>query len=185
MGIGPEDEALPVDPGIEVVARTVDENLEAHLWVLREVDLSIHQRLNDAVIGTTVDIAKNESDAAQLCLCSQEWQHMGTTLILITFPPGDVVISEARIFVGPIIDGSVETCLKPYVAQRLVREMGLQPKARKSVSRNLLAFKLIVLEECKCVGINSKDAHIIGGEPIVGTHQFHSQILSLKAQERG
>jgi hypothetical protein len=44
MGIGPEDEALPVDPGIEVVARTVDENLEAHLAAiddqLRQPDLS-------------------------------------------------------------------------------------------------------------------------------------------------
>ena len=64
MGISTEDKALPVDPGIEVVAGTVDEDLEAHLRVLRKIDLSVHQRLNNAVIGTTVDIAKNESDAA-------------------------------------------------------------------------------------------------------------------------
>ena len=167
MSIGSEDEALPVDPGIEVVAGTVDEDLEAHLRVLREVDLSIHQRLNDTVIGTTIDVAKNESDAAQLCLSPQEWQNMRTTLILVALPSGDVVIGETGIFVGSIIDGSVEARLKPYVVERLVGKTGLQPKAGESVSRSLLAVELIVLEERKRVGIYGEDSRIIRGEPMV------------------
>ena len=63
MGIGTEDETLPVDPGVETVAGTIDEDLEARLWVLCEVDLGVHQGFNDAVIGTSVDIAQDESDA--------------------------------------------------------------------------------------------------------------------------
>ena len=154
MGISTEDETLPIDPGIEVVAGTVDEDLEAHLRILREIHLGIHQRLNDAVIGTTVDIAKNESDAAQLCLCPQEWQNMNTALILVAFPLGDVVIGETRVFIGSIINGSMKTSLKTYVVERLIREARLQPEARESVSRSLLAVELIVLEERKRVGIN-------------------------------
>lgn len=167
MGISPEDEALPVDPGIEVVAGTVDEDLEAHLRILREIHLGIHQRLNDAVIGTTVDIAKNESDAAQLCLCPQEWQNMNTALILVAFPLGDVVIGETRVFIGSIINGSMKTSLKTYVVERLIREARLQPEARESVSRSLLAVELIVLEERKRVGINGEHPCILGGEPMV------------------
>lgn len=167
MGISPEDEALPVDPGIEVVAGTVDEDLEAHLRILREIHLGIHQRLNDAVIGTTVDIAKNESDAAQLCLCPQEWQNMNTALILVAFPLGDVVIGETRVFIGSIINGSMKTSLKTYVVERLIREARLQPEAWESVSRSLLAVELIVLEERKRVGIYGEDSRIIRGEPMV------------------
>ena len=167
MGIASEDETLPIDPGIEAVAGTVDENLETHLRVLREIHLGIHQRLNDAVIGTTVDIAKNESDAAQLCLCTQEWQNMRTALILVAFPLGDVVIGETRVFVGSIIDGSMKASLKTYVVERLIREARLQPEAWESVSRSLLAVELIVLEERKRVGINGEHPRILGGEPMV------------------
>lgn len=167
MGISPEDETLPVDPGIKAVTGTVNEDLETHLWVLREIHLGIHQRLNDAVIGTTVDIAKNESDAAQLCLSPQEWKNMRTALILVAFPLGDVVIGETRVFVGSIIDGSMKTSLKTYVVERLIREARLQPEAWESVSRSLLAVELIVLEERKRVGINGEHPRILGGEPMI------------------
>ena len=167
MGIGTEDETLPVDPGVETVAGTIDEDLETHLWVLREIHLGIHQRLNDAVIGTTVDIAKNESDAAQLCLSPQEWKNMRTALILVALPSGDVVIGETRVFIGSIINGSMKTSLKTYVVERLIREARLQPEAWESVSRSLLAVELIVLEERKRVGINGEDTRIIGRKLVV------------------
>jgi hypothetical protein len=167
MGISTEDETLPIDPGIEVIAGTVDEDLEAHLRVLRKIDLCVHQRLNNAVIGTTVDIAKDEGDAAQLCLCPQEWQNMRTTLILVALPSSNVVIGKARVFVGAIIDGSMEASLKTHIVERLVGEARLQPEARKSVSRSLLTVELIVLEECKRVGINGEDTRIIGRKLVV------------------
>ena len=72
MRLFAEDEALPVDPGIEVIARAVDEELEAHLRVLREVDFGVHQRLYEAVVGAAIDIAEHESDVAQLSLRPQE-----------------------------------------------------------------------------------------------------------------
>ena len=167
MGISTEDKTLPVDPRIEMIAGTINKNLEAHLWVLRKIDLSVHQRLNDTMIGTTVNITKNESDTAQLCLCPQEWQNMRTTLILVALPSGDVVIGETGVFVGAIIDGSMETSLKTHIVERLIGEAGLQPESRECVACGLLTVELIILEERKRVGINSENARIIRRKPVV------------------
>ena len=110
---------------------------------------------------------------------------MRTTLVLVALPTGNVVVGETRVFVGTVVDGSMKARLKPYAVERLVGETGLYPKSRKGVTRGLLAVELIILEECKCIGINGEDTRIIGREPMVEGHQFRSQILSLDAQERG
>ena len=67
-----EDEALPVDPGIKVVVWAVEEQLKAHLRILREVDFGVHQRLHQPMIGAAIEITKHEGEIFQLGLCAQE-----------------------------------------------------------------------------------------------------------------
>ena len=74
MGVFAEDETLPVDPRVEVIAGFVDKDLKAHLRVLREVNLGIHHGFDEAVISTTIKRSEDEIHTTHLSLCSQERQ---------------------------------------------------------------------------------------------------------------
>ena len=185
MGCFAEGEALPVDPGVEVIARSVNQQLEAHLWILCEVHLSIHQGFHKAMISSSVDIAEDEVHASQLSLCPKEGQQMGAILILIAFPLGNVVVGKAGILIGTIEDKGMKTSLDANVVEGLVGDTGLYPETWEGIARNEVTVVLIVFEERQGVGIKGKSLCVVGREMVVAGSQPCSQFLSMKAQGTG
>ena len=185
MAVLAEDETLPVDPGVEVVARQVGEQLEAHLGVLRKVDLGVHQRFRETMVGAAIEIAEDEGELSQLSLCAQEGKDVCTVLILSAFPACDVMVGETRIFVGAVEDSGVEAGLKKDGIQGLPGEPRLHPEAWQRVARGLIAAILIVLEERKGVDVHAERARLVVAEAVVGGRQASSQVLRTQGQGTG
>ena len=167
MGGFAEDKTLPVDPSVKVVARLVDKYLETHLWVLREVNLSIHQGFHDTMVSTTVDCTKNKVHTSQLSLRPQQRQQVGTALILVALPSGDVVIGKARVLIRAIEDEGMETSFDANGIEGLVGDTRPYPEAWQRVTCDMVGIELIVLEESECISIKGQRTSVVGREVVV------------------
>ena len=63
MLIAPEDEALPVDPGVQSGTLSFVANLQAHLGVCGEVELRIVERLDESVLRSALQMPQEDSPA--------------------------------------------------------------------------------------------------------------------------
>ena len=162
-----KDIALPVQPGIQVPARQIGNELEAHFRVLREIKFRIHQRFHHPVVGSAKDVSQHKRHLPQPSLSAEKRQQVSTALILISLPSADVVVGVARIFVGTIKDERMKSELEAHGIQRLIGQLGLQPQPRQGVATGLLAFAFIVLEERNIIELEGERARGSIIQPIV------------------
>lgn len=145
----------------------------------------VHQGFHDSVVGATIDIAQNEGQSPQLCLCTEEGQDMGTALILRAFPLCDVVVGIAGVLARSVEDDGMQTSFETDSIERLVREAWLQPEARKGVARGLIAAELIILKECERLYIHGKRARIVVGQAVVSGRKTCGKVLGVSYLETG
>ena len=101
VGVEFIDEALPIEPDVELGVARVVEDLEARLGVGREVQLGVVERLDEAVVGAAVEVAEDEVDLGREGDAGAEvGQQMDVVARGFAAPNGDVVIGKGGVTVG-------------------------------------------------------------------------------------
>ncbi|OAV71528.1 hypothetical protein Barb7_03180 [Bacteroidales bacterium Barb7] len=152
MRISLENETLPIHPYIRIKGTGVEKQLQPRLRICCEVQFGIVKQLRQAVIGCAVDIPQHNGNLfGQHRLCAKPRQEADTGLILIPFPPCNVLISRCRILIRPVIDKRMKTRLKPDGAKRMIHRLRLRPETGKGIAFYHTPRILIVSEEIKIV----------------------------------
>ena len=100
------------------------------------------------MISTAIDITKNNIHMiGQSHLRPKKRKDMETMLILVAFPFGNILISQARIFLCPPITEHMYSQLKFYITQRIKNSLRLYPESRQRISFHNRTGIFIIFKE--------------------------------------
>ena len=96
MLVTTEDEALPVDPGVQPGALSLVADLQAHLGVSGEVELRIVERLDEAVLRSALQVSQEDSPACCWLYRGLKVGEEAQSCIAVTIAPpvGEVLIGQ-------------------------------------------------------------------------------------------
>ena len=155
-----KDVALPVHPGVGVQALAVPQELESHFGVLRQVGLGVPERFRQAVVLAAVYVAQYHGQVFELCLRPYPRQYVGSPLVLVALPGGNVVIDIAGIAVGAVEDEGMRSGLQPDLPYGHIGELGLQPQSGQGIAAGELAAVFVVAEEGEDIGLDAQLPHL-------------------------
>ena len=108
MLVASEDEALPVDPGVQSGTLSFVANLQAHLGVCGEVELRIVERLDESVLRSALQMPQEDSPACCWLYRRLEVGEEAQACIAVTIAPpvGEVLIGQGgRVACGsPVVE---------------------------------------------------------------------------------
>ena len=96
MLVASEDEALPVDPGIQSGTLSFVANLQTHLGVCGEVELGIVERLDESVLRSALQMPQEDSPACCWLYRGLEVGEETQTCIAVAIAPpvGEILIGQ-------------------------------------------------------------------------------------------
>ncbi len=166
MRVEVEDVALPVEPEVEVDARSVEQELETHFGVGREVLLGVVEGQDELVVLCPVDVAQHDGEVTEIGLRTQVGQGMDAVLVLVALPRRDVVVGIVGVAVCPVEEHEMGTHFEANLRYRVAGEFRLQPRPRQGVALHHLRTVLVVLEEGQGVHLSPQCAHVGGADAV-------------------
>ena len=152
MGVELVDEALPIDPDIEGGAARVVEQLEARLGIGREVELGVIKRLDEAMVGAAVEVAKDDVDLRREGHAGAEvGQQVHIVARGLAAPDGNVVVSKSRVTVRAPEPEGVYAGFDGHTLRGAIDEAGLQAEAGHGVALGCVSGALGVAEEVEVI----------------------------------
>ena len=162
VGVEFIDEALPIEPDVELGVARVVEDLEARLGVGREVQLGVVERLDEAVVGAAVEVAQDDVHLRREGGAgAEEGQQMDVVARRFAAPDRDVVIGKGGVSVGPPEPKCVQTGLDRHPLRRPIGSPDLEPKAGQGVPLGGQGGALHIAEEAEVVELERESVQVV------------------------
>lgn len=166
MLVASEDEALPVDPGVQSGTLSFVANLQAHLGVCGEVELRIVEWLDESVLRSALQIPQEDSPACSWLYRRLEVGEEAQAGIAVTIAPpvGEVLIGQCgRVACGtPVVEVvDTKTQLDGKAGLGAVAEVGSQAVAWEGIVSDEVGGVFVIAEEAFTDDVQTEECRAI------------------------